>query len=818
MGEFLVLDNLYPSNYRSPACEGIIEFAWADQDETSPTYQQNLPIQLVFVQGDATIVKVDNNDIVSFDVVVIEGFDKWGVIQIWDRDVDYYVLAILDMEHGTLRGMAGSNSIISYTIIDKVIYFEYGFINLAGASVVTDLSVSTTTIATIPNVAGISGRIPTWRENYFAPIPSGDSGIRQPQMRFSNGGDGNADMYFWLSGNANRITPLGNGDVSLFDLENNGFRMFQPSTRTDTTLADDTTDPVTPAITTTRRVIAPRDTFQVSYVFQFVRHDKSNDDLFYQLPDDTTRYPKASNIFYTPVVNGVVNSGVNETNTSSIIRGNLGQPQTDNSNVMNVVTSVSTSGNNTQSIIFDQTTTILPTDIESYVAFFQPQFTINLGSQNAGWQDFTHIRVWRTDETVVGAVGTLYFLTDMPAISGSSWTLDANGIPISQTPTSSIGTFTFLDEVTQNDTTWSGTTVVNGSNQFGADMGYIGTQSQIPNGTRFAKTFVSSGVLVGGEDNTLGLFNTVDMLVAPNRIIGNAFSRLLMLSPDKRTLMWSMFMGQDGTQVSSNSQGIPYMLKHAANNWQRFEEPIQAVFAFNTRLFVFTRVATYMLPNANQHTRDGTIPFATQQLSTNIGTIYPNSVMEFGGSIWFINSEGYISEIRGTEVIRSDIGIKRFTYLGYELENGEQTIDTLGVKELTRKDMKIFFETNNQDQLNFELFCTIYRPTEPYIGTFTYSRYYDRGGDYFRRGWRYGDNRYGRGFYGGLDNTVDGHKCNFASGIDTYSIGFSTYGRHSLSGADMRLFKIFNIGCYYDLVSEDDDYGTPTPVTGGTNG
>jgi hypothetical protein len=414
---------------------------------------------------------------------------------------------------------------------------------------------------------------------------------------------------------------------------------------------------------------------------------------------------------------------------------------------------------------------------QGFAAFMQPTFRFFMPMDSVG--NSTHIRVYRTNE------------------------IDADGIDASSMQG---GAYRFLCDLPipqdGSDIVWT-----DGDDNFGFDV------SQTPR-EPLPRTFVSSSVLIGGEMNSYNLFG-VGLFPNNTAVFGAAFGRLFAVDSSRNILMASMPVGMSGLQGTADIPNM-YRLYVAANNWVRIKEPITAVFGYGSQLVIFTQRKTYIVSNANNPNADGTFRNAPQEISGHIGTMFPNAICVFNEVLYFIDSDGDISQIRGSECKKSGAPIKFFKSIADMVETPETILRRFNApKAMTVRDKMIFVWNDGMDFRNFQLYCFVNRPHEQLDGWFTYDRYPDTG---IRKGQieNYGSVWYGEEFYGGGWNIV-GQNVAFASGNEVWAMGMHGAFRQQ---QDFRISQLFNRSSYEDIYFGDEPDNRPImpPNFGGGTG
>jgi len=500
-------------------------------------------------------------------------------------------------------------------------------------------------------------------------------------------------------------------------------------------------------------VLKQRNPFRVNYIFAYVRHtDKNNEKLF-----DQDGNAKKCDTFHIPEAHGLV--AANNINDLEI---NALQSQAQENGIY--------------SILFTQTNRMWSgTETSVWNAFAQPRFLINdINNEDVSVNDIesghiTHVRIYRSNEIDTGEITALTgagmqgficrFLTDIPL------------------------------EIIQG----TGGKYVRAQFMDGDEhLGFTNDDPPVP----LPRTFINNTVLIGGEANTYNLFGAA--LIEPSHLIATLHNRVAILDKNRQVLMLSMTAGQDGNQGGAENPNM-YRMLFAANNWIRINERILAVSEFSNRIIVFTRHKTYTIENANNINNDGTLRNAPIEISGHIGTIFPNGMTVHNEILYFIDSDGDVSQVRGSECIKSAIPISSFRTIAKGIEDDNDEI-IMTIKAISWRDMVIFAFNHGRDVRNFRLYCQIDRPSENIKGLFTYDRYPDIGYPFgttpFYGGLWYGDGWYGYGV------GISGRQVAFANGNYLYAIGRNA--KYRLDN-ELRVSRLFVDNQYEDYYYEETE-------------
>lgn len=523
-------------------------------------------------------------------------------------------------------------------------------------------------------------------------------------------------------------------DADMLKLADANFNLFKKTTKTKKIMKTESVSNTDGTTTQREREVeesdgycfTPRDAYKVNYIFTYVRHvDESNDDLFSQ-----NNTPRVCFVFNVPESHGLIKDSVVTTHT--LIRDNVNYPVNPQKNITTGIVSVEfTCPKKRIAGVSDEKYT-------RFYAFSIPKFTFTGVSINK--DNVTHIRVYRTAE-----------------IEGGD-TFDKAGAQAGMA-------YRFLCDIEikgRTDIEWQD-----------GDSDLSVAQEE--------RTFVCNDVHVASSDNLYTFFGCFNMPITP--LLTFCFNRFFCLDKTKNILLMSMFPGQGGFQGGAQ---YPYMYRtlFAANNYIKIPENITAVYPFGKRLIIFTQNKIYSVENANNYKSDGTLVDAPIEISASAGTIFPKAIAEFDNKIYFVDSDGDISQIYGTEVKKTGIKIKAFKERALQKRDGNTT-DT-SVTAIAWRDMLIFNCNEGQDYFNFRLYCKINRPSENISGAFTYDRY--ETGAVGGKVLKYGELDYGEGNYGYWEKLIEGRQVAFAAGNYLYAFGKHDKYRQSSQRRICRLF------------------------------
>lgn len=502
-----------------------------------------------------------------------------------------------------------------------------------------------------------------------------------------------------------------------------------------------------------------RNWYRVNYIFVFVRHDKRNKELF-SYNTNTKKYtPKSCDVFYVPESHGLTANDRTENIDLLWETAEFNNEYSDRGIQSVKFATVNEFGTAAGGVKVGL----------GIIAFMYPIFRIALGEMgnanlNKDYVSASHVRIYRTMEQDLGTT------SDEPSLTASA----IMGLQ-----------YRFLCDLA--------ITQANNDDQYieysDGDYDLANPRTNIP--------FVNNDIFISSAIQNLynPFFSAVHI---PNGKLTTEFNgRIFCADNESKILLFSMFAGQGGFQGGVE---FPYMYRtlFAANNFFKINEKITAVYGFATRLFIFTANKTYCVDNAQNYNADGTVSSRVLEISSKIGTIYPNAVAAFQDLVYFIDNEGDISVIRGSEVTKSGIKINAFRkYTKSVIENG---LNTNALKAIVYKDILTFSLNSGQDYFNFRIYCLIERPSEGLSGAFTYDR--DEYGLVDIVPIFYGEADYGEKNYGYARVEITDSKFALCMGNDLYMTGVHPKYRTVNAANRFRVCKLFALESYIDRFIE----------------